>query len=138
VHHKEHISLSFSVVDSVSKAAMSVHQAFVCLTHLASGSEIHYVAEAGMDKNYKFDLDLNTAAADFNSKAGDYSVSIILGDAVIANPTSWAAAIVSVDFPELEEEEAAGHYDVKPEIRHTFRCGVQSFTTESPFGRAVP
>lgn len=121
VHHKEHISLSFSVVDSVSKAAMSVHQAFICLTHLASGSEIHYVAEAGVDNNYKFDLDLNTAAADFNSKAGDYSVSIILGDAVIANPTSWAAAIVAVDFPELEEEAAVGHYDVRPEIRHLFR-----------------
>ena len=40
VDHKEHISLSFSVQDSATKKAISVHQAFVSLTHVGSGAEI--------------------------------------------------------------------------------------------------
>jgi len=121
VDHKEHISLSFTVTDS-SQQPLSVHQAFVCFTHLVSGSEIHYVAEAaGADGNYKFELDLNAAAADFNSKAGEYSMVVILGDAVISNPTSWAAATLTINFPESEETSAGGVYQPKPEIRHLFR-----------------
>ena len=117
VDNKEHLSLSFSIIDTASKAAMTVHQAFVCLTHIASSSEIHYLAESGTNKNYKFELDLNASAADFASKVGDYSM---LGDAVIANPTSWAAATVTINFPEAEEVEV-GAYEAKPEIRHLFR-----------------
>ena len=121
VDHKEHLSLSFTVQDSATKKAMSVHQAFVSLTHVASGAEIHFVAEAGIDKNYKFDLDLAASAADFNSKAGEYSVAVIVGDAVISNPVSWAAATININFPEVEDEKVAGPYDVKPEITHMFR-----------------
>lgn len=121
VNHKEHISMSFTVQDSVSHKPMKVHQAFVSLTHKASGAEIHYIAEAGSDSNYKFELDLNNAAADFNSQAGDYSVNVILGDAVISNPASWHAATVTINFPELEDAMAAGIYDAKPEITHMFR-----------------
>jgi len=121
VDHKEHLSLSFTVQDSATQKAISVHQAFVSLTHVASGAEIHFVAEAGVDKNYKFDLDLAASAADFNSKAGEYSVAVIVGDAVISNPVSWAAATININFPEVEDDKAAGPYDVKPEITHMFR-----------------
>jgi len=120
-NHKEHLSLSFTVQDSATKKAISVHQAFVSLTHVASGAEIHFVAEAGVDKNYKFDLDLAASAADFNSKAGEYTVTVIVGDAVISNPVAWAAATININFPEVEDEKAAGPYDVKPEITHMFR-----------------
>jgi len=121
VDYKEHISLSFSVVDSTSRQSFTVQQAFVCLTHVSSGAEIHYVAEAGVDSNYKFELDLNAAAADFNSKAGDYSVTLVLGDAVVSNPTAWTAATVTINFPESEETSVGGVYEAKPEIRHLFR-----------------
>jgi len=121
VSHKEHLSLSFTVQDAASKAALKVHQAFVCLTHKASGSEIHYVAEAGADSNYRFDLDLATAASELASKAGEYTVTLLLGDAVVANPTSWAAVTVNIDFPEPEDEAQLGSYEAKPEIRHLFR-----------------
>jgi len=122
VDHKEHISLSFNIIDSVSRAPLSLHQTFVCLTHLKTGAEIHYVAEAGADNNYKFDLDLAAAASDLNSAAGDYSVSLVLGDSVIANPVLWTAATVSINYPALEQESSSpGVYAVKPEIRHLFR-----------------
>jgi oligosaccharyltransferase complex subunit delta (ribophorin II) len=121
VDHKEHMSLSYSILDSKSRRPLSVHQAFVCLTHVESGAEIHYVAEVGSDGNYKFELDLNTAAVDFNSKAGDYSVSLVLGDAVISNPTVWVAATVNINFPESEDAPAGSIYESRPEITHTFR-----------------
>jgi len=122
VDHKEHLSLSFNILDSSSRKALSLHQTFVCLTHLSSGAEIHYVAEAGGDLNYKFDLDLSAAAADLNSKAGDYSISLVLGDSVIANPTFWTAATVSINYPEPEDTATTPSiYEVKPEIRHLFR-----------------
>jgi len=122
VDHKEHMSLSFNIVDSASKKPLAVHQAFVCLTDVISGAEIHYVAEKGSDNNYKFELDLNSAAGDFNSKAGDYSVSLVLGDAVISNPTRWVAATVSINFPENEESAPPSIYDPRPEITHLFRA----------------
>jgi len=122
VNHKEHLSLSFTVQDSANQEEVRVHQAFVCLTHLATGAEIQYLAEAGgADANYKFDLDLAAAAQDFNSQAGEYGVKLIIGDAVIANPTAWTAATIDINFPEPEEGPEPGVYEVRPEIRHLFR-----------------
>jgi len=122
VNYKEHLSLSFTVQDAASQEEVRVHQAFVCLTHLATGAEIQYLAEpAGSGANYKLDLDLAAAAQDFNSKAGEYGVKLIIGDAVIANPTAWTAATIDINFPEPEEGKEPGVYEKKPEIRHLFR-----------------
>merc|ERR1712180_488287 len=46
---------------------------------------------------------------------------VILGDAVISNPTSWAAATLAINFPESEETSGSNVYQPKPEIRHLFR-----------------
>eukprot|EP00092_Neocalanus_flemingeri_P015901 GFUD01017218.1.p1 GENE.GFUD01017218.1~~GFUD01017218.1.p1 ORF type:complete len:629 (-),score=198.59 GFUD01017218.1:211-2097(-) len=122
VDYKERIMLNFNVLDAVTKKAMLIHQVFVKLTHTESGAEIIYVAEAAVSsKTYMFDLDLGQAAQDFNSKSGDYSVSVILGDAVITNPISWHAANIDINFPESDSPKEAGLYEAKPEIRHLFR-----------------
>ena len=124
--YKEKISVSFTVLDAATGKAMSVHQAFVKLTHQASGSEIIYVAEptttnGGKNKQYLFELDLSTAAGDFGGKAGGYSVSVLLGDAVITNPASWHAANLELSLPADSAGKEAGMYEAKPEIRHLFR-----------------
>merc|ERR1711892_1064585 len=113
VDYKERILVNFNVLDSLTNKAMLVHQAFIKLTHKESSAEIIYVAEAANSKLYMFDLDLGQAAQDFNSKSGLYSVSVILGDAVITNPPSWHAADIEINFPE--------DGSAKPEIRHLFR-----------------
>jgi len=121
VDHKEVAQLTFSVLDS-NQEPMLVHQAFVKLTHVQSGSEIIYVAEPDkIDDIYKFELDLGAAAADFGSKSGEYLVSVVIGDAVITNPTAWEAAKINIAFPEAPAEKEASIYDPKPEIRHLFR-----------------
>jgi oligosaccharyltransferase complex subunit delta (ribophorin II) len=121
VDYKERILFNFNVLDSATKKAMLIHQAFIKLTHMETAAEIIYVAEAANSKLYMFDLDLGQAAQDFNSKSGAYSVSVILGDAVITNPTSWHAANIHINFPEDSSPKEAGLYSAKPEIRHLFR-----------------
>lgn len=121
VDYKERILVNFNVLDSLTNKAMLIHQAFIKLTHKESSAEIIYVAEAANSKLYMFDLDLGQAAQDFNSKSGLYSVSVILGDAVITNPTSWHAADIEINFPEDGSSKEAGLYSAKPEIRHLFR-----------------
>jgi len=121
VDYKERILFNFNVLDSATKKAMLIHQAFIKLTHIETAAEIIYVAEAANSKLYMFDLDLGQAAQDFNSKSGAYSVSVILGDAVITNPTSWHAANIEINFPEESSPKEAGLYSAKPEIRHLFR-----------------
>jgi len=121
VDYKERIVLSFNILDAATKKAMLVHQAFVKMTHTASGAEIIYVAEPANSKMYIFDLDLGQAAQDFNSKSGTYSFSVILGDAVITNPTSWHAANIDINFPDSDNGKEPGLYEAKPEIRHLFR-----------------
>jgi len=121
VDYKERILVNFNVLDSLTNKAMLIHQAFIKLTHKESSAEIIYVAEAANSKLYMFDLDLGQAAQDFNSKSGLYSVSVILGDAVITNPTSWHAADIEINFPEDGSSKETGLYSAKPEIRHLFR-----------------
>lgn len=121
VDHKEVVQVTFGVLDS-QKKPMLVHQAFVKLTHVDSGSEIIYVAEQShIEDVYKFELDLGTAAADLNSKSGEYLITVVVGDAVITNPTAWEAAKINIAFPEADVGKEANIYDPKPEIRHMFR-----------------
>merc|ERR1712107_438594 len=67
--------------------------------------------------------DMNTAAADFGSKAGVYSVSVIVGDAVVSNPLSWVAADVDIKLPASDDskDQEPGPFQPRPEIRHVFR-----------------
>merc|ERR1712055_1210751 len=44
VDYKERILINFNVLDSLTKKAMLIHQAFIKLTHLETGAEIIYVA----------------------------------------------------------------------------------------------
>ena len=92
------------------------------LTHAKSGAEIIYVAEPNSNKVYNFELDMNTAAGDFGSKSGLYSLSVIIGDAVITNPLAWEAADIEITLPSSESSSSeTGPFSPKPEIRHVFR-----------------
>merc|ERR1712154_31845 len=95
--------------------------AFVKLTHTTSNAEIVYVAEANNKKQYVFELDMSEAAQDFNGKSGKYSLTVIIGDAVISNPTAWVAAELEINLPEEDKAKQPGAFEPKPEILHVFR-----------------
>jgi len=119
LHHKEKIQLTFNVVNPAGKK-MLVHQAFVKISHVSSSAEIVYVAEADNSKLYKFELDIGEQMAEFTA-SGDYSLTLILGDAVVSNPLSWHLADLALSLPEGEVGAAQSIYQAKPEIKHTFR-----------------
>ena len=45
------------------------------------------------------------------------------GDAVVSNPVSWHIADLSITLPESGARAEPGPYQLKPEIKHTFRYG---------------
>ena len=95
-HHK--VILRFAVKDRASGAKVKVHQAFVKLA-LGDDAEIIYVAEPDSSNNYKFDLDVSSKAKEFGGKSGKYSLSLIVGDAVVSNPLNWHIADIDLQFP---------------------------------------
>lgn len=90
--------LKFVLKDSVTKELVTVHQAFIRLTHRESQQEIFFVAEPDVNDAYKFDLDLAAKAKDFLYLSGQFSLDLIVGDAVIENPTVWQIADLQLSF----------------------------------------
>merc|ERR1719361_2325615 len=115
-HHK--VIIKFAVKDKASGEKVKVHQAFIRLA--LNDAEIIYVAEPDASNNYKFDLDVSTKAKEFGSKSGKYSVSLIVGDAVVSNPVNWNLADISLKFPDAPAISVPLNKP-KPEIRHLFR-----------------
>jgi len=113
------VQLTFTVVDGAG-AKMLVHQAFVRLAKAGSDAEIVYVAESDYNLQYKFELDLAAEALEVK-EAGTYSLTLILGDAVVSNPVSWEVADLALLLPEAGQPAEPGLYQLKPEIKHLFR-----------------
>jgi len=116
------IILKFVLRDTLSKDLVTVHQAFVRLTHRESQQEIFFVAEPDVNDVYKFDLDLATKAKDFLYLSGQYSMDLIVGDAVIENPTVWQVADLQLTFSAPasgipKPAQAADMYHTRPEIK---------------------
>jgi len=114
------IQLTFNVVSAASGAPITVHQAFVKMTHLESGSEIIYVAESDGDSVYKFELDLD-AEADLLKGSGKYSMALVLGDAVVSNPITWLFSEIDLDLKTVGGADGPAIFQPKPEITHLFR-----------------
>lgn len=114
--------LKFLLRDTLSKELVTVHQAFVRLTHKDSQQEIFFVAEPDVNDAYKFDLDLATKAKDFLHLSGRYTMDLIIGDAVIENPTVWQVAELQLTFSspptgQPKSSKSGDMYQVKPEIK---------------------
>jgi oligosaccharyltransferase complex subunit delta (ribophorin II) len=92
----QYLQLTFSITDAISGSALSPHQVFVRLTNKATRVQTNFVASMdgaprGDDVGiHSLKLDLN----DYKSlhaagEAGDYSVTIVVGDPAISNPIVW-------------------------------------------------
>ncbi|XP_065063674.1 dolichyl-diphosphooligosaccharide--protein glycosyltransferase subunit 2-like [Rhopilema esculentum] len=101
----------------------TVHQAFVRLTHVATGQEIFFVAQPD-DDVYKFTLDLGTTGKDsFNNLSGKYKMDLIVGDKLVQIPIKWNVATVSLSFAEepKKTKKQARTTEPLPVIEHMFR-----------------
>ncbi|XP_063216236.1 dolichyl-diphosphooligosaccharide--protein glycosyltransferase subunit 2 [Bacillus rossius redtenbacheri] len=118
------LMMKFVLKDKSTGKPMTVHQAFVKLTHKETSSEIILVAEPDSSKTYKLDLDVGLKAGEFGHLGGLYSVELLVGDAVLTNPFSWHVADVKLRFQEQASPRLARDpylYAPRPEIQHLFR-----------------
>jgi len=120
IRQKDRLALSFSVLSAANSQPLTVHQAFVKVTHVESGAEIIYVAEADMNDVYKFEMDLDTEA-ELLKGSGKYSFSLMLGDAVVSNPITWVFTEMNLELTTPPLADAAKPLQPKPEITHLFR-----------------
>ncbi|KAI5711985.1 hypothetical protein M8J76_011083 [Diaphorina citri] len=125
---QQRLILQFSLKDRQTSKPATVHQAFVRLSNKETGQEVIMVVETptGAEKVYKFDVDLGAKSSVLNHQSGVYSVSLIVGDAVVANSFVWDIATIQLKLTE-SPSPAASHtskqlyYKPKPEITHMFR-----------------
>ena len=96
--HHQRIIMSFQLKDRTSQKLMTAHQSFIRLKHVKTSQEIIFIAEPDSAKNYKFDLDIRSAAKDFAFVSGKYNMDVIIGDAIIKNPFVWAVVSLVVLF----------------------------------------
>ncbi|XP_026680294.1 dolichyl-diphosphooligosaccharide--protein glycosyltransferase subunit 2 [Diaphorina citri] len=120
---QQRLILQFSLKDRQTSKPATVHQAFVRLSNKETGQEVIMVVETptGAEKVYKFDVDLGAKSSVLNHQSGVYSVSLIVGDAVVANSFVWDIATIQLKLTE-SPSPAASHtskqlyYKPKPEI----------------------
>jgi len=123
VHQK--MTIRFSVRDRQAKKPISVHQAFVVFVHEKTNQEIIFVAETDTTNVYKFDVDFQKSAHEFEGVSGKYHIRLVVGDSAVSNAIDWNLVDVSLKLPEFvkppvkKSEEII--YDKLPEIQHLFR-----------------
>jgi len=121
------IFLRFEIKDKQTNALVRAHQAFVRFTHVKSGKEIVFLAEATTTNTYNADLDVSTNAKNFRQTSGLYSIDLIVSDPLIENPMIWKLSDIQMNFGEdstLQSSAASDKqnlYIAKPEIKHLFR-----------------
>lgn len=121
--HHQKLVMKFSLKDVYNGDVMSAHQAFVHLYHVETKREILFLAEPDPNVIYRFDLDLFQKAKDMGYLSGKYELSLIIGDAVIANPLKWNLASLQLSFPPnpTPPKPTVDVHAPKPEIKHLFR-----------------
>lgn len=124
---QQRLFLQFSLKDKQTSKPTTVHQAFVRLSNRQTGQEVIMVVETptGADKIYKFEVDLGAKAALLSHLSGLCSVSLVVGDAVVANSFVWELASLQLrlgDAPSPPPHTSKQlYYKPKPEITHLFR-----------------
>jgi oligosaccharyltransferase complex subunit delta (ribophorin II) len=116
--------VKFNVKDTVKGTNKEAHQTFVRFTHVKSGREIVFLAQASSNQ-YAADVDFLSNAKNFRHQSGAYNVDLVVSDSLFETPVTLRLAEIKLTFV---EEQAAGVpedksklYSALPEIKHIFR-----------------
>lgn len=118
---QQKIVLKVTLVDEQTKTPLTLHQVFVRLSNDKTKEEIIFVAEQDSTKAYKFDMDVGARSADFGHKSGQYSMELIVGDALLANSFVWKFADAQLKFSHEASKPTQPIRKALPEISHKFR-----------------
>lgn len=118
---QQKIVLKATLIDEKTKDFVTLHQVFVRMSNDQTKEEIIFVAEQDASKIYKFDMDVGARSADFGHKSGQYSMELIVGDALLANSFVWKFADAQLKFSNEPSKSAQPVRKALPEIVHKFR-----------------
>lgn len=121
--YHQKLIMKFTLKDKIAGDSMNAHQVFVQLENQNTKQQIVFVAEPDTSGVYRFDLDVNGKAKEFDYASGRYDLILIVGDAVIANPFIWKISDIILTFPPHPNppKSKENPYAIKPEIKHMFR-----------------
>lgn len=122
VDSQQKLAIRFTVKEKVTGKPLTVHQAFVILTHSKTKEEFIFVAEKDSAGQYK--LDLEVGAKSNNLYSGQYNVELNIGDMILSNSILWKLADVKLNLAVPEQSPPSAvppMYAPRPEIKHLFR-----------------
>jgi oligosaccharyltransferase complex subunit delta (ribophorin II) len=126
VGKSQFITVQFKVRNAGGSTSrpLQAQQAFVRFTNAKTGHEAVFVTTHN-DNNKAYSVVVNTdevAKSQFRSQSGEYTVSVVVGDAFIQNPIAWNVARINLQF-EGTPSTAFAHSGLAPksEIKHKER-----------------
>jgi oligosaccharyltransferase complex subunit delta (ribophorin II) len=123
-----HVSFRVRNHGTSTQRPLTVQQAFVRFVNTKTGNEAIFVATPNDNKAYSVVINIeDSARSQFLSLSGDYTVSVVVGDAFVQNPVSWVIAKnFNIQFP--ESSKVAKSHDAlaaKPVIIHQFKNATE-------------
>ncbi|KAJ1930258.1 proteasome regulatory particle base subunit [Tieghemiomyces parasiticus] len=133
----DRVDISFRAELATTGKPVRAHQAFLLLTHQATGHQVVRVFDSSAQGHYKLALKIKPLAAFFRDRAGDYDAEVILGTFSVAE--GYRTPVATLTIPALSntasvaKKEAMSTLTGKsattdpvylqplPEIEHEFR-----------------
>lgn len=98
----ESIHVHFSILGPKAgpkKKSLRPHQAFLKFTHLDSGLNTFMVATPSGENQYKVGVSLTTETETFLYKSGEYTLTLLIADPLLADSIEWILGSALLTFP---------------------------------------
>ena len=122
--HHQIIVIKLDIFD-IDGAPFRPEQVFACFVQNDTSNEVFFIGQPSTsgEDHYVINIDLGAVEKEsFRSISGVYELTMLLGDALISNPTKWVIGDIDFTFhprPPIPEPEI--HYGPLPEIHHKFK-----------------
>jgi len=118
---RAYLQLSLKVKGVSSGRAQAVQQVFLRLSHSKSDKDAVLALTSG-PKGYRVAADIaNAIGSQVSHLSGVYKAELLLGDAVVSNPTAWHFADIELSFAKQNVTERDPLLAARKEIAHLFR-----------------
>lgn len=113
------LSLKFSVRNKINNRPVRVQQTFLRISD--ARNEVVIPAVASDSGDYVATANLKDVGQSLLFHSNDYSLELIVGDALIDNPLVWNLGSIYITFPPTMEIDGSTPFEPKPDIHHIFR-----------------
>lgn len=120
LEHFQHLLVEFKIYSGVGRS-IDVQQAFLIINNTKTGKE-HIVIAQKKKGIYQAQFSVEEITSVFSAKAGEYELSLLIGDAFIENSFWWKLGKLQIRFSkDAVFSEPESPFEPKPTITWTFR-----------------